>query len=518
LRQDTAESIKMSRLYDPSPRPPERVWLHRTQWRTVAALLLLLAAVVGTLALASGFWWATRAQTIKRAKLAAPVAPAPVAIVTIPVSAASVVEVYPVTVVPTRGPVIVVRSPGGAVAELPVRTGQRVRAGQRLALLEREQPAAPTPQPLPISTADASLARERARAETLRQRLDQLRAKIQQVAASPAAPEPAPRPAANRVADRAAAGVERARRALAAAAERRRVVDQQYAERQISRFQYHLARYRELVAEVNLRRAEEEGEAGRQALPPPVTVVNDAGAAERNRKRQLVRLEAEAKALEARLAQVGLRVAGARQRLDAPPAPPALAVQSARAPRDGTITAVWAKPGANLAPGTPLLAIAPFERPRLRVRVDRRELSTMSPGTKVTIRGSSRGFSARVGRVDRQPDGAAVVDLIPPRRARLSSDMVLVPPVPKPSSPRLPTAALIQGGSGAAVWLAIRRPGQSKQWIARRQPVRAVPLARNRVAIPTGLQPGARVIVAVGQRLRACQPIAPVELGSLTTA
>src|SRR5437870_1472445 len=148
----------MNRLGDPFHLPPERVWLHKTQWRTVAALLLLLAAVVASLALASGFWWAIHSHPVGAVRTLAPDSPAPVATVTIPIISASVVEVYPLTAVPSRPPRIVVRSPGGIVADLPVRIGQRVAAGQLLARLEEAPPVAPIAR-VPTPTApDAKVA------------------------------------------------------------------------------------------------------------------------------------------------------------------------------------------------------------------------------------------------------------------------------------------------------------------------------------------------------------------------
>src|SRR5207249_2205813 len=98
----------------------------------------------------------------------------------------------------------------------------------------------------------------------LRRRLEQVQSAIRRVAASGSAAErdssreanPAPS-----AADQVDANVERAQRLLATATERRRAVDQQYADHRVSRFQFHLARSRELLAQVELRRAEEEAEA-----------------------------------------------------------------------------------------------------------------------------------------------------------------------------------------------------------------------------------------------------------------
>src|SRR3954453_10935942 len=64
LRQGGGESHTMNQLHQSQPRLPERFWLHRTQWRTVAALMLLLAVVVASLALASGFWWALHVHSV----------------------------------------------------------------------------------------------------------------------------------------------------------------------------------------------------------------------------------------------------------------------------------------------------------------------------------------------------------------------------------------------------------------------------------------------------------------------
>src|SRR5207247_37083 len=145
----------------------------------------------------------------------------------------------------------------------------RVSAGELVARLEETAPAVRIARAPAPADAAANVARERAEAGRLRRRLQQVRSRVQRLSA--AAP-PAERTRsgssaqARAAVEQTAASVERAQRMLAVAAGRRRVVDQQYEDRRVSRFQFHLARSRELVAEVELRRAEEEADAARQAL------------------------------------------------------------------------------------------------------------------------------------------------------------------------------------------------------------------------------------------------------------
>src|SRR5207253_3047001 len=67
-------------------------------------------------------------------------------------------------------------------------------------------------------------------------------------------------------AQEAAARAARARRTLAVATERRLGTDHDYQAHRTTRFQFHLARSREILAEVELHHAEEEAEATRQAF------------------------------------------------------------------------------------------------------------------------------------------------------------------------------------------------------------------------------------------------------------
>src|SRR5207249_1236876 len=155
------------------------------------------------------------------------------------------------------------------------------------------------------------------------------------------------------------------------------------------------------------------------------TPEDDTGAADRGRRQQIGRLGREARGIATRLARVRQRVAGARQRLEPPP-PPRAAVKAARAPCPGMVAAVWAKAGAKVAPGAPLMAIELPERPRLRARLDRQALSSLLPGAPVTIRGrGGRTFTGRVARVEREPGGTGVVEVLPSRRARLDGDAAL---------------------------------------------------------------------------------------------
>src|SRR5205807_2503708 len=137
----------------------------------------------------------------------------------------------------------------------------------------------------------------------------------------------------------------------------------------------------------------------------------------------------EAEAIQTRLARVHVRVAAARQRLEPPPRPvdvKHVEVKAARAPRNGTIAAVLTAAGARTAHGAPLVAIELPERPRFRALVDRRVISSLSPGARATLRGADgRSYTGRVARVERVPDGTGFVEILPPRRARLDGGAAL---------------------------------------------------------------------------------------------
>ena len=496
----------------------ERVWLPRSPWRIVAALLLL-AVVVVALALAAGFWWARRARQTVIVRQPAALPARPVATVILPASSPSVVEVYPATVVRTREPRVTVRSPGGTVAEVAVRVGEWVRAGQPLVRLEEPVPgpvAAGVATPT-IGTDHLDRAREREDAARLRRRLEQLRYAFEQVrraAAATEGPSGDVRRAGTAVAE-AEAAIERARQTLAAAAERRRRTDDRYRSHLASRFQLHLARSGALLAQVKLRDAEERESGAREALRAAMTAVDPAAAA------RAERLEVEAGGIEARLARVNERVAGAREQL--PPAAARRLVRTtqsravaARAPRAGIVSMVSARAGETLPPGAPLLALTRPGRPFLRARVGRSVLPTLSPGAWVAIRPrSGHTFTARVTRVRREPDGGGLVELAPPPDARPDEGAVLVPPNARLPAPTLPAAALQREQNETRVWIAASQPGRSGGWIARRQTVRAAGAGQNRVAIVAGLRPGDRVIVAGAEGLRDGQPVALVERGTV---
>jgi multidrug efflux pump subunit AcrA (membrane-fusion protein) len=513
-----------------NPRPrraAERVWLHRSQWRTVAALLLLLAAVVISLATVAGFWWAFRARQPVIAGQPGEPPTVPVATMTLPPPLPSVVEVYPALMVHPRGPRLTVSSPGGTVAQVAVRTGQPVRAGQPLVRLEQPLPFSPPPVPRVANAAISSDrgARTHDRAETarLRQRVEELRSQIDQARLAAAA---AGRPTgsvtrARLSVSQAEAAVERARQSLRAAAERRQRTDARYQSRLVSRFQFHLARSGELVAQVELREAEERASEASKALAS-VLAATDTGAAARAQE-QIAPLEAEEHGIEARLARVSQRVAGARQQLPPPVTRPpveaarrrAVAVQ---APRAGIISTVWARTGETVPRGEPLLAITRPERPLLVARVGRNVRPNFSPGTRVTVQQrDGHTLMARVSRVQPEPDGSGLVEVVPPPKLRITDGAALVPPDVRPPAPTLPAAALQREKNETSVWIAVPRPDLPRGWIAHRQNVRAVAIGRNRVAVTAGLHPGDRVIVAGAEGLHENQPVAVVEVSTLRT-
>jgi multidrug efflux pump subunit AcrA (membrane-fusion protein) len=515
----------MNRFNSRPRRASEHVWLHRSQWRTVAVLLLLLAAVVVSLALVAGFWWAFRARPPVVARQPGEPPATPVATTTIPARLPSVIEVYPATVVHPRGPRLTVSSPGGAVAQVAVRVGQRVRAGQPLVRLEQPLPRRPPPASrganAEISSDRLARARDRAESARLRQRLEQLRSQIEQARQTTGT---AGRPSgdvsrARASVQQADAAVEQARQSLAAAAEQRQRTDERYRSRLVSRFQFHLARSGELVAQVKLRQAEESASEARRALGTALAAM-DTGAATRAPERT-ARLEAEERGIEARLARVSERVAGVRQQL--PPVAtrqPVVAAQqraiAVRAPRAGVISTVWARTGESIPRGKPLLAIARPERPLLVARVGSNARSSFSPGTRVTVRQrDGQTGMARVVRVRPEPDGSALVEAVPPPTLRLTAGVALAPPGVRPPAPTLPAAALQSGKNVTTVWIAVPSANALRGWIARRQPVRTVATGRNRVAVIAGLHPGDRVIVAGAEGLHESQAVAPVEVSAL---
>lgn len=550
-----ADSSHMIPFNQPSRSPHEHIWLRRSQWRTVASLVLLLGAVVVLLALAAGFWWASRPGAVATVTVPAAPPPLPVATETIPASSPSVVELYPAAVVRAEPVRSIVRSPGGTVTAVTAHAGASVQTDQPLVRLVQRVPAprsaaaaasaarreggkvaaaaklsgrVSSPPPARGSSGLAlalESARRRMEADRLRQRLAQVQADIERL--RPAAERPgAGASPSQRALREAYAKVERAQEAFAGAAHRRRETDRQYGARATSRFRFHLARSAELLAQVHLREAEEEANDARQRLAQAEPRV-DTSAADQAALR-IERLQVEARQIESRLARLREQVAGFRQRLEPlRPAPqraseprPASAVQLrplvARAPRSGTVAAVRVKVGEVAPAGAPLLQIARPGRAYLRARVGQEALRSFRPGARVAVRrrdGST--FTGRVARVQRGPGGSALVVVIPPPGARLGEGLTLVPPVPHPAERTVPAAALVGANKEAAVWIARPAPGGSGGWVARRQAVRTGPARAGRVAIAAGLQPGDRVIVAGAHDLRDSQPVSPVEIGHL---
>lgn len=514
----------MRRIPSSLPGGTEHLWLRRSQWRMVTALVLLLGVVVGSLALVAGFWWAARPRVIvaERPRAAAPALP--VATEVVPSRPPSVVEVYPASWVGLPRPSVVVSSPGGIVTQVAARPGERVTAGQPLLRLKQPLPAPAGRRAAPIATPrppDPAPAREAA----LRRRLASVRGEIARTEAAAMAAAPAARvvqgPAwAVREAD---SRVQQARAAVAAAVERRLATDEQYQRRRASRFQFHLARSGELLAEVELRRAEEEASAARQALggtpgAAQQAAASQAAAQQAHARRRIAQLKAEAQAIERRLTSVRERVAGTRQQLPAPapvPAVPRYKSAAVAAPRGGVVSGVWAHAGESVPAGAPLLAIAAPGHARLRAHVPEAALPSFPAGRRVALRQpDGKTVAGRVTRVWKGPEGGTVEVALPPGTPARRG-MMLVPPSPHPAAPTLPARAVERINGQAAVWILAHASAAPDQWSVRRQAVHVEPAGRGQVRILGGLRPGDRVVVASGVPLRGGEVVAPVEVGRL---
>ncbi len=166
----------------------------------------------------------------------------------------------------------------------------------------------------------------------------------------------------------------------------------------------------------------------------------------------------------------------------------------------GVVTSVEAEVGQVLAAGTPVLRIAQDGPRDVVFSVPEDQIARISQGSPVDLRQWSSGsmFKGRVREVAASADpvtrtfavkaALAAADGLP-----LGSTVTVLPKVFDRSGVdviKLPTTALLQNGSSAAVWLL--EPGSMT---VRLQPVQVASADGNEVVLSSGLQSGMQVVV-----------------------
>ncbi len=206
--------------------------------------------------------------------------------------------------------------------------------------------------------------------------------------------------------------------------------------------------------------------------------------------------ERTAKALEQ--AEAGRQVAAA----DVAGASAALSWSRITSPIDGVVTARWIDPGAQAAPGVPLLAVESTNNIRVEASVDEDHAPSIRRGQPVTIATRS-GDEAATGHVDHvapSPDVATrsyLVKIALPADTTLKSGMSVTVrfPIGQRNGISIPHAALIDGGELHEVWVADTGD------VARLRYVTPGVIFGGRVEILTGISPGDRVIISASKPL-----------------
>jgi HlyD family secretion protein len=307
-------------------------------------------------------------------------------------------------VVPVRGVTLSLPT-GGTVAEVAVREGDRVRAGQLLVRTEeaRQAEAAVAQAEAQVQRARARLAELRAgaRAEDLaaaRAAVDAARARLAQLRAGAREQERAQAQAAAEVAERRAASAEarvaQAEAALRLAEEDLRRTERLLAMGAISQQAADQSRARVTQTRAELEAARAEAAAARaQAAQARLQVSLVAAGA---RPEELDAAAADVRRAQAQLDQLA---AGARPETVAGAEADVAAAQAAlrqarvtreqaelRAPFDGTVAWIGPRPGEYVTPGAPVVRVGDLTAWRVET-TDLTELSVVSvrAGSRVTV-------------------------------------------------------------------------------------------------------------------------------------
>jgi membrane fusion protein, multidrug efflux system len=171
-------------------------------------------------------------------------------------------------------------------------------------------------------------------------------------------------------------------------------------------------------------------------------------------------------------------------------------------PIDGVVTARWIDPGAQAAPGVPLLAVESTGDVRVEASVDEDHVVSIRQGQTVAI-ATRAGAGIATGRVDHiapSPDAATrsyLVKIALPPDTPLKSGMSVTVrfPVGQRSGISIPRTALVERGELHEVWV------DDVGDIARLRYVVPGVAFGDRVEILTGIAPGDRVITDAGQPL-----------------
>jgi multidrug efflux pump subunit AcrA (membrane-fusion protein) len=482
---------------------------------TALRLLLMLALM--------GAWWVSVSGPGDRVRPPLPAPPTPVAVLPARLERWSHSLLLPASVPPRSVWRIAART-SGRVAQVRVRPGERVQAGQVVA---RIVTAAPSASPRPragersgrvLHGATAAFttqapARTRARQYVVRAQQEHSTAGVALMMAG----EARARSVARRDALRKAAA-EAERRLARASTESRRP---QAALWEGSGF--HLAgsnwrpgydsdRYFHGVLPWHLARTRADARAASAVAHAATAAVFHADEAVRASRERYQRAETVlAEAREALQAQIS-----APQPTDVIQSRPVAMTKpvDVRADSAGIAMRVTAAPGAWTEPGRALVWMARPSEVRYHVETAASDLRGVRPGAPARILVGGATIPARVRTVRGVAGGRRVAVAVAAAGSTLrivDSDRARVEITAPVSEAVLvaPATAVVRVSERAAVWVAQQEQAQDT-WTARRLLVRLGETRDGKVAIHGGLQPGAQVIVAGMERLRDGQPVAVV--------
>ncbi|HXH41178.1 MAG TPA: efflux RND transporter periplasmic adaptor subunit, partial [Thermoanaerobaculia bacterium] len=171
-------------------------------------------------------------------------------------------------------------------------------------------------------------------------------------------------------------------------------------------------------------------------------------------------------------------------------------------PIDGVVTARWIDPGAQAAPGVPLLAIESVNDGRVEASVDEDHIPSIRQGQAVAIdtRAGAGVATGHVAHIAPSPDSATrsyLVKIALPPDTPLKSGMSVTVrfPIGQRDGISIPRTALIERGELHEVWVA------DVSDVARLRYVTPGVVFGDRIEILTGIAPGDRVITNAGQPL-----------------